>query len=135
MYLLDTNVFVDMLRGNLTHAYEMMRKSDAFFFATSAVVRAELLCGASKMEKPEQERFRVESLLLPFACLPFDDACAVQYGRIRAHLERKGEKIGANNYLIAATALAHSMVLVTHNVREFCRVPGLQIEDWVEASI
>lgn len=135
MYLLDTNVFVDMLRGNLTYAYDMMRKSDASLFATSTIVRAELLCGASKMPNPEQERFRVESLLLPFRSLPFDDACAVQYGRIRAQLESAGETIGANDCLIAATAVAHSMVLVTHNVREFQRVPGLQIEDWAEARL
>jgi tRNA(fMet)-specific endonuclease VapC len=68
--------------------------------------------------------------LAPYVCLPFDDLCAEHYGLIRADLERAGAPIGASDLLIAATARAHDLVLVTHNVREFSRVVGLRLEDW-----
>jgi len=66
----------------------------------------------------------------PLASLPLDDASSEAYGAIRFELERSGLPIGANDLLIAATAVAHDAVLVTHNVREFSRVPGLSLEDW-----
>ena len=65
--------------------------------------------------------------------MPFDDRCAEEYGLIRADLDHAGTPIGPNDLLIAATARAHDLVLVTHNTREFSRVSGLQIDDW-EAS-
>ena len=65
--------------------------------------------------------------------LPFDDDAARKYGEIRSVLTRLGKPIGPNDLMIAATALVHGAVLVTHNTREFSRVEGLQIEDW-EAS-
>ena len=72
---------------------------------------------------------------MPFEIVPFNDACVVQYAKIRAQLERTGKTIGANDYLIAATALAHSAVLVTNNVKEFKRVPGLSLECWDEVDL
>lgn len=132
MYLLDSNILIDISRRKLRYAYDTLMLSDASLFKVPAIVKAELLLGAEKSSQPEEERLRVESLLLPFDIVPFDEACAVQYARIRAHLERKGETIGSNDYLIAATALAHSAVLVTNNANEFKRVPGLSIESWEE---
>lgn len=132
MYFLDANILIGFLRGELNSAYNMLTKSDASMFKVPAVVQAELLYGAEKSRDPEKEGFRVESLLLPFDIVPFDKTCASHYARIRAHLERKGMAIGANDYLIAATALAHGAVLVTNNVDEFKRVPGLSIECWEE---
>ena len=61
---------------------------------------------------------------------PFDDSCIEHYGALRARLTRAGQLIGPNDLLIAATALAHGAILVTHNTAEFSRVPGLLIEDW-----
>lgn len=132
MYLLDSNILIDISRRKLQYAYDTLMLSDASLFKVPAVVKAELLLGAEKSSRPEEERLRVESLLLPFDIVPFDEACAVQYARIRAHLERKGETTGSNDYLIAATALAHSAVLVTNNVNEFKRIPGLSLESWAE---
>lgn len=130
MYLLDSNILIDFSRGKLKGAYDLMRQSDASLFKVPSVVKAELLLGAEKSENPEQMRFRVESLLLPFEIVPFDDRCAPFYAKTRAALESQGMTIGANDYLIAAIALAHSAVLVTNNVKEFQRVPGLSIESW-----
>ncbi len=62
--------------------------------------------------------------------LSFDDAGAERYGEIRAHLQRGGNLIGGNDLLIAATALAYDLTLITHNTTEFTRVPGLSVEDW-----
>lgn len=135
MYLLDTNILIDISRGTLRHAYELMMSSDASLFKVPSVVKAELLLGARKSQQPEEMRFRVETLLLPFEILPFDDTCAGFYADIRAQLESQGTTIGSNDYLIAATALAHSAVLVTNNVREFERVPGLSIESWADADL
>ena len=135
MYLLDTNVLVDFLRGRMPHGYDLMRASDPRLFKIPSIVEAELLAGAEKSRDPEQARFAVESILLPFEVVPFCSKCARHYGRIRAHLEREGMAIGPNDLLIAATALAHGATLVTGNVREFKRVPGLSLEEWAEVEL
>ena len=66
----------------------------------------------------------------PYESLPFDDPCAEAYGRIRSDLERAGMVIGPNDLIIAATAVAHRLTLVTANTREFSRVVNLEIENW-----
>ena len=96
------------------------------------MVKAELLLGVEKSADPGPNRLKVELLLLPFEVLPFDDECALHYARIRAHLEGKGMSIGANDYIIAACAMAHGATLVTNNVGEFQRIPGLSVEQWAE---
>lgn len=135
MYMLDTNILVDFLRGSSPAILDMLRKSDASLFKIPSVVKAELLLGALKSQHVQRERKRVEALLLPFEIVPFDDACASCYASIRAHLEKVGIPIGANDLLIAAIARTHSAVLVTNNVGEFSRVPGLAIETWSEETI
>ncbi len=135
MYMLDTNILIDFLRGTSRLIYDKLRESDARLFGVSSIVKAELLVGAEKCQNPEQERLRVEMLLLPFELVPFDGICAQHYGRIRAHLEQAGKTIGANDCLIAATALARGAVLITNNAREFQRVPGLAVEEWAEIAL
>ena len=73
----------------------------------------------------------IVSLRRQFMSLFFDDLAAEEYGKTRAHLARIGMPIGPNDMIIAATALAHRCTLVTHNTREFSRVPGLVLEDWL----
>ena len=122
MYLLDTNVLVDFLRGKSQYALRMLRASNASVFRIPS----------EKSADPGPNRLKVELLLLPFEVLPFDDECALHYARIRAHLEGKGMSIGANDYIIAACAMAHGATLVTNNVGEFQRIPGLSVEQWAE---
>jgi tRNA(fMet)-specific endonuclease VapC len=70
------------------------------------------------------------TLFQQFESLPFDDAAAAVYGRIRADLTVQGTPIGPNDLIIPAIALANNLILVTHNTREFARVAGLVLEDW-----
>ena len=96
------------------------------------IVRAELLFGALKSNNPKETTERVNSFLRPLNFLAFQDEVVSAYARIRHELEKIGMPIGPNDLLIAATALAHDLILVTHNVREFSRVSGLETEDWCQ---
>jgi tRNA(fMet)-specific endonuclease VapC len=74
--------------------------------------------------------FKVENFCAHFQSLPFDDKAAGFYGKIRSELSAVGQPIGANDFMIAAIALANEVTLITHNTREFSRVSGLLLEDW-----
>lgn len=135
MYLLDSDTCIELMRGNLPHAYELMRKSSPALFGIPTVVEAELFFGAANSAHPEEGRYLVESFLEPFATVPFDSRCAAHYAAIRYDLKQRGCMIGANDLLIAATALSQAAVLVTNNVSEFCRVKSLHVESWAEVSV
>lgn len=127
--LLDTSTLVDVLRGR-PDVSARFRASRPAALATCAVVRAELLAGAWRVEDGDLRRARISRFLAPLTSWPFDDAAADRYGPTRALLERAGAMIGANDLLIASVALARDAVVVTSNVGEFARVPGLRVEDW-----
>ena len=76
--------------------------------------------------------WRINKFLEPYEIINFDDECAVVYSKIRASLELKGNIIGPNDYIIAATVLAKNGILVTNNVKEFKRVKNIKIENWAE---
>ena len=130
MRYLDTCVVIDFLRGRSPELYDLFSRINPKLIAVPSVVVAELLCGVEKSANPRAAREAVEEFLLPFQVVPFDWRCANEYGKIRAALERQGKAIGGNDMLIAATALANDAVLVTNNVREFKRVPGLSLEHY-----
>ena len=129
-YLLDTNVCIRILNGSSETVVTRLRELDPGTITMSSVVRAELVYGAKKSRKMAANLRLVNAFFEPFGCLPFDDRAADAYGQIRADLERLGQPIGPNDLLIAATALANNLTLVTHNTSEFDRVPGLELEDW-----
>lgn len=135
MYVFDTNIIVEFLRGRLPLALELLNNTDCRLVKVPAIVEAELLLGAAKSKDPEKSRLAVESLLCNYEVLPFDSACARAYARIRAELERESQAIGPNDLIIAATALSHDAVLATNNVREFKRVPGLRIMALAEIDL
>ena len=136
MYLLDTCICVEFLRGRLSTGYQMMRQSPVDLFKIPAVTVGELLLGAEQAPAEWQlvERRSVEVFLESFEVVPFDEKCARAYSRIRADLEGRGCRIGEIDMEIAATALANQAVLVTNNVKEFSRVPGLSFECWHDVS-
>jgi len=97
----------------------------------SAVTLAELRLGVEKSANGRRASANLRLLLAKVAAVPFDEAASIRYGRLRALLETRGSPIGPLDTLIAAHALALGWRLVTHNVREFRRVPGLRVEDWL----
>lgn len=134
MYFLDSNICIDFMRGRLPLGYDLMRRSDPGIFKIPAIVEGELRLGAYKSAQPAKNQWLVEEFLLPFEVIPFDSQCARAYAKIRGELERQGNVIGPNDMLIAATAVANQAVLITNNVDEFKRVPGLSLESWHETT-
>lgn len=129
-YLLDTNTIIRYLNGRAPNIRIKMRSIPFRDLGISSVVFAELRYGAAKAKAPIQTRAKQDAVLRQLTLMPFDEAAADVYGTIRADLESKGTPVGPNDLLIAATALAHQLILVTHNTREFQRIVGLMLEDW-----
>jgi tRNA(fMet)-specific endonuclease VapC len=130
MWLLDTNACIALLNGSSARLAERLARHRPSEIRLCAVVKAELLYGAFKSERAAENLRLLESFIARFVSLPFDDACADQYARMRHDLQRAGTPIGPNDLMIAAIAMANELTLVTHDVREFSRVLGLKIEDW-----
>lgn len=133
-YLLDTNVCIEILRGRNPSLKQRLESAGFDQLRLCSIVWAELHCGACLLVNPEQEKQRIKVAFGGWPRLPFDDAAAERYGEIRAQLQRAGRLIGANDLLIAATALANGLTLITHNTDEFKRIEGLVVEDWEEES-
>jgi tRNA(fMet)-specific endonuclease VapC len=131
VYLPDTCIVVAALKGEpraLQSRLVALAPSRLFL---SSLVHALLLYGAEKAQRSAQALASLDVLVRGFEPLPFDACVAAAYGRIRAVLERKGAIIGPMDMLIAAQAVSAGLVLVTDNLREFRRVPGLQCENWM----
>jgi tRNA(fMet)-specific endonuclease VapC len=129
-YLLDTNVLSHLLRHPTGAVRERITAVGEEAVCTSLVVACELRYGAAKKGSPALST-RVDELLSAIEVLPIDQGVDAKYGEIRTALEKAGTPIGANDYLIAAHALAAALTLVTDNVGEFSRVPGLAVENWL----
>jgi tRNA(fMet)-specific endonuclease VapC len=127
---LDTDACIDYLRGRSPGVRRRLLESSRGEVAVAAMVRAELLYGARKSARVDQNLAAVEQFLRPLRVVPFDAAAATVYASIRAALEGAGLPIGPNDLVIAATAMAAGGRLVTRNVGEFGRVTGLVLEDW-----
>lgn len=130
MYLLDTNACIRILNRSSEPLIARLEGTPPTQISLCSVVKAELLFGARRSAFVEKNLRLLDEFFEPMTSLPFDDRCAAEYGAIRADLERSGTPIGPNDLLIAASARAHDLVLVTHNIREFSRVQGLRFQDW-----
>ncbi len=129
-YLLDTNTCVRYLNGRAPALRQKMLKVADTDCAVSAITKAEMFAGSARSQMPQQSRARQDAFFTRFVSLPFDDAAAHEFGRIRAALEAAGTPVGPYDMQIAAIALVHNLIVVTHNLGEFGRIAGLQIEDW-----
>ena len=127
-YLLDANAVIDLLNDAGSNAARRLRRQQPSDVAIPAIVAHELFYGAFKSRRATQNVALIDAL--QFAVLEFDKEDARQAGAIRALLVSKGTPIGVYDVLIAGQAVARSLILVTHNTREFGRVPGLRLEDW-----
>jgi tRNA(fMet)-specific endonuclease VapC len=130
-YLLDTNVCIDLMNERNSDMTRKMALVSPRDIRLCAVVKAELYHGAYKSGR-EKNIALVKAFSTSFESLPFDDSAAEIYGQIRVALEKQGNLIGPYDLLIASTALAYGVTLVTHNTKEFSRVPELKLEDWQE---
>jgi len=130
-YLLDTNIVSAAMRGEPRALLNRLAGMAAERLHLSALVLAELATGAEMGSRRAATLAAVRDLTTGMPLLPFDADDAMTYARIRAALERKGQMIGQLDCLIAAQAVARGLVLVTDNLREFRRVPGLQCENWM----
>lgn len=129
-YLLDTNICIAVMKRRPRALLERLNAA-ADVLAVSAITEAELRFGVAKSTQPQQYALVLANFLARLSVLPFGDTATWHYGEIRAFLERAGMPIGANDLFIAAHARSLDAVLVTNNRREFDRVPGLTVEDWL----
>lgn len=130
MFLLDTNACIKILNNTSPVLVSRLRSRHPSDIRLSAVVKAELIYGARKSARPAENLRVLTDFFRPIRSLSFDDACSEQYALIRVELERDGTPVGPYDMMIAATAIAHQLTLVTHNTGEFSRIPGLAWEDW-----
>lgn len=129
-YLLDTNTCVYAIK-RFPAVIDRLKGLSPEDLGVSVITLAELWFGALKSSKPERTRASVDAFLCPFEMLPFDRQAAGSYAGIRLRLERGGRPIGERDLLISAIAMSRGLTVVTHNLGEFGRVPGLAVEDWV----
>ena len=130
-YMLDTNICVYIIKKKPPQILKKFMDFNLSDICISSITLAELEFGACKSNNPTKNKLALFIFLAGIRILPFDDVAAREYGDIRAILERRGTPIGANDLLIAAYARSLQLTLVTNNVREFERVKGLHLENWV----
>ncbi|MBA1202973.1 tRNA(fMet)-specific endonuclease VapC [Pseudomonas capeferrum] len=129
-YMLDTNICIFTIKNKP----QIMREAFNRYcgqLAISSVTLMELMFGAEKSAAPQRNLAIVEGFAVRLEVLDYDSQAAVHSGQLRAELGRAGTPIGPYDQMIAGHARALGLVLVTHNMREFERVPGLRLENWV----
>jgi len=135
MFLLDTTVWIDLLRTNSQSIRRQLSAHSKSVIGLSIITACELQYGLERRAAKHphlraQEQYLLSAILAPFEVFPVDHAVVEIYGKVRAALENRGEAIGALDTFIAAQALSLGATLVTSNTKEFVRVAGLQIADW-----
>jgi tRNA(fMet)-specific endonuclease VapC len=131
MYFLDTNICVYFLKGNYEEVRDKIYSTSPKDIKIPSIVKAELLYGAEKSIKRKQNFEKINYFLDPFEIIGFDDKSSIEYAKIRADLEKKGNIAGPNDFIIASIILSNNGILVTNNVKEFKRIKNLKIENWI----
>lgn len=130
-YLLNTNIVIYTLKNRPEKIREAFN-CHADQLCVSTVTLGELIFGAEKSQQPERNLAEVEGFAARLQVLPFDSDAAIHFGQIRAELARSGRPIGPYDLMIAGHARSRGLVLVSNNVRELQRVPGLRLENWLD---
>jgi|TARA_R110001592_G_scaffold357416_1_gene660448 tRNA(fMet)-specific endonuclease VapC len=131
-YLLDSNILSDLVRNPQGRVAAQITAAGEDTVCTSIIVAAELRYGAIKSNSAKLVE-RIDMILSALEILPLETPADQQYASIRHHLTRQGTPIGPNDLMIAAHALAHDLTVITANLGEFSRVPGLKVENWLQA--
>ena len=129
-YLLDTNIVIYVLKRRPLAVLDIFN-ANASRMAISSITLAELMHGAEKSQRVNENLATIEDFCSRLQVLPYGAKAAQHYGAIRATLEKVGHPIGVNDLHIAGHARSEGMVLVTNNTAEFQRVPALELENWV----
>jgi Predicted nucleic acid-binding protein, contains PIN domain len=129
--MLDTNIVSGLMRLGQGKLWNRMHRFGAHHIGISIISAAELRFGAEAKGAIRLSE-EVDDFLRGIAVLPFAEPADMHYARLRTHLKRAGTPIGPNDLFIAAHALALDLTLVTDNIREFARVPGLRVENWLD---
>jgi tRNA(fMet)-specific endonuclease VapC len=129
-YMLDTDICIYVINNKPPRVLAQFLAHETEGLGVSAITASELYFGVQKSGSA-RNRITLERFLAPLAVLPYDQRAALHYGEIRAQLEGMGKPIGPMDQQIAAHALALSVILITNNTREFSRVRGLVVENWV----
>jgi tRNA(fMet)-specific endonuclease VapC len=129
-YMLDTNIAIYVIKQRPVEALEQFNRQ-AGKMCISAVTLAELMHGVEKSSRPDHNQKQVDDFVTRLDVLDYGSRAAAHYGDIRTNLEKRGMPIGVNDLHIAAHARSEGLTLVTNNLKEFERVEGLRIENWV----
>ena len=129
-YMLDTNICIYVMKNQPEKLRDKFN-SAAEQLCISSITLGELQYGAEKSARPTENGIRVQHFISRLQVLAFDGRAALHYGQLRAELERAGTPCGAYDMLIGAHARSEGLTIVTNNMREFTRMPGLRAENWV----
>jgi len=131
IYLLDTNTCIYFLNRSSEKIISQFKKFSPSEINLPSITVAELFYGAEKSKAKKKNRAIVENFISTFEIVPFDEKSCEIYARIRASLEKSGVQIGPMDLLIASISLANNSILVSNNIKEFRRIKGLKLENWV----
>lgn len=130
MYLLDTNICIYVINHKPVQVFEKFRLFQLGELAVSSITASELAFGVEKSGS-ERNKQALSKFLIPLEILPYDEQAIWHYARLRQQLQSTGKTIGSLDMLIAAHALSLDVTLVTNNTKEFERIEGLKLENWV----
>ena len=132
MYFLDTNIIIYSIKNSYPGIQNHFLRIPSQKISIPSIVNAEIEYGAKKSYDYDKTIQIYRQFMNTFSITDFNDKAAICYGDIRAYLEKAGTMIGPNDMMTASIVLAEEGVLVTHNVKEFSKVPNLRLEDWTE---
>lgn len=133
-YMLDTNICIYLIKRRPERVIHALTQHAIGEVGLSTITAAELWHGVARSQARERSQAALEQFLAPLIIADFDVAAATAYGHLRALLAKASQPIGPLDTLIAAHALSLGATLVTNNVREFARVPGLAIANWAASE-
>ena len=131
-YLLDTNICIYIIKKKPEIVLEKFKTFPLGSIGISAITLAELQYGIRKSSNPDKNMMALNQFIIPLEIIDFDYRATIEYGIIRAKLEKKGTPIGPLDTLIGAHALGLGLTIVTNNEKEFERIEGLKIENWAK---
>ncbi|MDZ7754797.1 type II toxin-antitoxin system VapC family toxin [Rhodohalobacter sp.] len=130
MIFLDTNICIHFLKGEFPSIRKNLMNTSPLLVKIPVIVHSELLYGVEKSSRKRENYQKLQEFLMPFEIVPYNSSMSETYAEIRTACERKGAGVGPNDLLIATIVIANNGTLVTRNLKEFGRIPGLKLTEW-----